>query len=83
MDSASATFSKAAPEDVAFTFTGRGLTLTSLKIGGTAVNAANYTFENNVLTLSSTYLATLTNGDKSFALVLNGGSFTLTVTVGD
>ncbi|MEG1825146.1 MAG: X2-like carbohydrate binding domain-containing protein [Cloacibacillus sp.] len=83
MSPESAAFSKAAPADAVFTFTGGGLTLTSLKIGSTAVNAANYTFADNVLTLTGEYLATLANGDKTFNLVLNGGSFALVITVGD
>lgn len=64
------------------------ITLTALKVGGIAVNAANYTFVNNVLTILDDYLATLANGEKTFTLVVGGATGgtvekTVTVTVGD
>lgn len=64
------------------------ITLTALKVGGIAVNAANYTFVNNVLTILDDYLATLANGEKTFTIVMSAGDGdvvekTVTVTVGD
>ena len=64
------------------------VTLAALKVGGIAVNAANYTFVNKVLTILDDYLATLANGEKTFTLVMSAGDGdtveeTVVVTVGD
>lgn len=44
------------------------VTLSALKNGVSTVNTANYTFANNILTIKATYLATLTDGAKTFTL---------------
>jgi hypothetical protein len=81
-----ATFSKAAEADVVFTVTSSdsAVTLSAVKIGGVAVNTANYTFASGTLTLKKEYLSTLANGAKTFTLVMSAGtSSTVTITVGD
>jgi hypothetical protein len=70
------------------TVSGATATLSNLKNSNSNVNAENYTFANNVLTLKSVYLATQTNGEKTFTLsvVVGDGDivdFVITVTVGD
>ncbi len=79
-----AMFSKAAATDVAFTVTSNAaIMLTSLKIGGSEVNASNYTYANSKLILGSNYLVGLAEGDKVFTLTFNSGDTVLvTVKVG-
>lgn len=81
-------FSKAAPDDIAFTVTSTGtVDLVSLKIGAaatTTVNPSNYGYSEGVLTIEGDYLATLANGVKVFTLVMSAGdNLVVTVTVGD
>ena len=45
-------------------------TITGLKIGGTAVNASNYSVSGLVLTIKKEYLSTLAEGDKTFTVTL-------------
>lgn len=60
------------------------VTLTALKNGASTVNSTNYTFVNNVLTIKSTYLATLTDGAKTFTLdFAEANDVTVVVTVAD
>jgi TP901-1 family phage major tail protein len=82
------TFSKANPEDIAFTVTSTGtVDLVSLRIGAaatTVVNPSNYGYSEGVLTIEGDYLATLANGVKIFTLIMNdGNNLVVTVTVGD
>jgi len=63
--------------------TDSAVALNAVKIGGTAINADNYTFANGKLTIKSTYLATLTNGVKTITIAMTGGvDMTVTITVG-
>jgi TP901-1 family phage major tail protein len=79
-----ATFSKAAPDDIAVTVTSTGtVDLVSLKIGSTAVNTSNYGYDAGVLTIEGDYLGGLANGVKVFTLGMSAGNdLTLAVTVG-
>lgn len=79
-----ATFSKAAPADVALTVsTDHAVTLVSVKNGGAIVNASNYTYVAGVLTIKQAYLGGLANGDKVIAIVMSAGAdTTATITVG-
>lgn len=81
----SAAFTKATPADAVFTVLPAGtVTLSALKNGASTVNSSNYTYVENVLTISGTYLGTLVNGAKTFTLVMSdGGDMTVTVTVAD
>lgn len=70
------------------TVSGAPATLSNLKNSNSNVNTENYTFANNVLTIKSAYLATQTNGEKTFTLsvVIGDGDvvdFVIAVTVGD
>lgn len=57
---------------------------TELKNGIATVNSDNYTFANNVLTIKKEYLATATNGDKTFTLKLDSGdSLVVTISITD
>lgn len=82
MSPEAATFSKAAPADVAFTVTGAA-SVTSVKNQSSTVNVNNYTFAGGMLTILSAYLATLVNGEKTFTIVTDSGSASVTITVGD
>lgn len=64
------------------TVTGNG-TVTAIKIGGTAVNAENYTVVKDKITLLKTYLATLTTGEKTFSITKGSTTVTVKVTVSD
>jgi len=77
-----ATFSKAAAADVVLTVAG-ATTITALKNGTSNVNAANYTINGLVVTITKDYLTGLANGDKTFTVVTDAGSVVSTVTVGD
>lgn len=78
-----ATFSKAAPADVVLTVSASSA-VTALKIGGTAVNSSNYTISGGELTITGDYLATLTNGEKTFTVETGDGlNATVKVTVSD
>ena len=58
------------------------VTLSALKNGASTVNTANYTFANNILTIKATYLATLTDGVKTFTLdFAEADDATATITV--
>lgn len=58
--------------------------VTVLKIGGTAVNTDNYTVSGGALTITDDYIATLTNGEKTFTVeTADGLTATVKVTVGD
>ena len=58
------------------------VTLSALKNSTSTVNTANYTFVNNILTIKATYLATLTDGAKTFTLDFGeSDDVTATVTV--
>ena len=70
------------------TVSGAPASLSNLKNSNSSVNTENYTFVNNVLTIKSAYLATQTNGEKTFTLsvVIGDGDvvdFVIAVTVGD
>ena len=82
MSPEAATFSKAAPADVAFTVTG-AVSVVSVKNQSSTVNASNYTFAGGTLTISSAYLAALVNGEKTFTIITGNGSAAVTITVGD
>jgi len=64
----SANFSKADPQDVAFTVTlAGGVSITGVKNGSTAlVSGTDYSLVGNVLTIESTYLSALANGTVTF-----------------
>lgn len=60
------------------------VTLSALKNGASTVNASNYTYVANVLTITDDYLATLVNGEKVFTLdFAEADDATVTVTVAD
>jgi len=58
-------------------------TVTSIKIGSTAVNVENYTIVGDKVTLKKEYLATLAVGDKTFKLLTGATTLTVVVTVED
>lgn len=58
-------------------------TVTSIKIGGTAVNATNYTVVGDKVTLKKSYLGGLTVGEKTFSLLTGATTLTVVVTVED
>jgi hypothetical protein len=81
-----ATFSKAAAADVVITVSGNA-TVTGLKNASATVNTDNYTISGSTLTIKSTYLAALANGDKTFHVLATADGaeqdLVVTVTVGD
>lgn len=86
MSPETATFSKAAAADVVLTVSSSdsAVTLSAVKNSGSVVNTANYTFVDNKLTIKKEYLTTLTNGAKTFTIVMTEGTdLTVTITVGD
>lgn len=64
------------------TVTGKG-NVTAVKIGATAVNAANYTVEGDEVTLLKTYLATLAVGEKTFNITKGSTTVAVKVTIED
>lgn len=81
VDPETATFDKAAAADVVFTLEA-DTPLVKVMNGSSKVNADNYTYSaaDKSMTLKKEYLATLTNGDKTFKFMF-GDDEALTVTV--
>ena len=81
-----ATFSKAAPADVAVTVsTPSGVTLAKVTTGDTTVTkTGNYTYSASVLTLKSALLSAQETGDIVYTLhMTNGDTANITVTVAE
>lgn len=78
-----ATFDKAAAADVVFTLEA-DTPLVKVMNGSAKVNAENYVYDaaNETMTLKKEYLATLTNGDKTFKFCFGDDEYlSVTVTV--
>ncbi|WP_415841225.1 X2-like carbohydrate binding domain-containing protein, partial [Paenibacillus typhae] len=72
--------------DVTATITPRGNTLSDVKLGGTSIGGANYSYDStsHVLTLKKEYLSTLGTGAQVFTVEMSAGTNpTLTVTISD
>jgi len=72
-----ATFSKAAPADSIFTITSSATTdavCVSVKLSNVTVASADYTIGTGTVTMESSYLGTLTNGDYDFTLIMDKGN---------
>ena len=77
-----ASFSKAAPADVAITVTND--TPVDVLFGDTTIGASNYTIASNVVTIKKEYFAALSNGVKPLTILMTSEeSKTVTVTVAD
>lgn len=84
VDLATHTFSKAAEADILLTITSSdGAVCGGVKNGTQYIVSTAYTLGTGTVTLEKEYLATLTNGDYTFYLMMDkGNNITVTVTVG-
>ncbi len=77
------TFDKYVPSDLVVTLTPNGNTFKGISVDGTTVSTANYTVSNNVVTISKSYLSTLSVSSKTLTFdfgVTNNPKLVLSIT---
>lgn len=73
-------FDKETTTNKTIEFYSRGLDIV-VKVDGTVLDAANYTYASNVLTLNAAYLDTLESGDYTVTVETDGGTASVALTV--
>lgn len=71
-------FDKTKPSDVAFTVDLKGSTA---KVTGGGITSGDYTLENGILTIKKEFLATTSNGTRTFTITTDGGVATVKIEV--
>lgn len=79
MLTAEVTYQKGSNADVTVAVAAQ--TITAVKNHNADVNTANYTFNDGILTLKSTYLENLSAGEKRLTIITESDSMTVTLII--